>query len=293
MNGLKHGLIVFIFLLKSLDKAMKIHFLWALLLVTMLPLSACKNTKKTAQTTTATPTPINAGPLSIDAILKLMETNAPVAQRMTGDGDVDIESSKLNQSATANIRWRRDSVIWLNIKKFGFNVARAQVTRDSVFIISYFQSTFAAQPLSYVEKQFGLPADFDLLQNFLLGKPIFLTDKKKLTLNTPKENAVILRGSNDRWTAEYQFDQATQQLTEMTFTEPKAQRTMKISYEKYAPLRDGDGKQRAFAYLRTISVDSPESGKAKVAIDIEASSVDINVPKAIKFEIPSGYKRMD
>ncbi len=272
---------------------MKIHFLFTFFLATMLSLTACKSTKKTAQTTPQTPTPINSTPLSIDAILKQMDANAPVAQRMIGDGDVDIESTQLNQSATANIRWRRDSVIWLNVKKFGFNVARAQVTRDSVFIVSYFQSSYAAHPLSYVEKQFGLPADFDVLQNFLLGKPIFLTDKKQLTLNSPQEKAVILRGSNDRWTAEYQFDFATQQLTEMIFTEPKAQRSMKISYGNYAPLRDGDGKQRPFAYLRTISVESPQTGKAKVAIEMDASSVEVNVLKAIKFEIPSGYKRMD
>ena len=276
---------------------MKLSNLIVFSLLTTLALNACKGSKKATQTTASTPvtTPTtgNVTPLSISAILKLMDNNAPVAQRMTGDGDVDIESTQLNQSANADIRWRRDSVIWLNVKKFGFNVARAQVTRDSVFVISYFQSNYGAYPLSYVEKQYGIPADFDLLQNFLLGKPIFLTDKNKLTLNTPKENAVILRGSNDRWTAEYRFDLATQQLTEMTFSEPKAQRNMTITYQKYAPLRDGDGKERPFAYLRTIAVESPQTGKAKVGIEIEASSVTIDVVKNIRFEIPSNYKRMD
>ena len=272
---------------------MKIPILSTLVLVALMTLIACKSTKKTAQTTTTTATTPKNTPLSINVLLTQMEANALVAQRLSGDGDVDIESEKLNQSATSAIRWRRDSVIWLNIKKFGFNVARAQVTRDSVFIVSYFQSSYAAQPLSYIEKQFGLPADFDLLQNFLLGKPIFLTDKKKLTLNTPKESTVILRGSNERWTAEYVFDFAAQQLTEMTFTEPKAQRTMHISYEKYAALTDSDGKQRPFAYLRTIMVESPQTGKVKVGIEIDASSLEVNVNKAIRFEIPSGYKRMD
>jgi Domain of unknown function (DUF4292) len=272
---------------------MKVPVLFTLVITALVTITACKSTKKTTQTSTTTPTPTNTTPLSINAILTQMEANASVAQRMSGDGDLDIESEKLNQSATCSIRWRRDSVIWLNIKKLGFNVARAQVTRDSVFMVSYFQSQYAAQPLSYIEKQFGLPADFDLLQNFLLGKPIFLTDKKQLTLNTPKESTVILRGSNDRWTSEYVFDFTAQQLTEMTFSEPKAQRTMKISYEKYATLRDGDGKERPFAYLRTIMVESPQTGKVKVGIEIEASSLEVNVPKAIRFEIPSGYNRMD
>lgn len=269
---------------------MKLNALFLLLCVTIFAATACKSTKKATQTTT-TPISTKVDPLSISSILMRMEANAPVAERMAGDANLDIESTQLNQSATANIRWRRDSVIWLNVKKFGFNVARAQVTRDSVFFVSYFQSTYGAFPLSYVEKQYGIPADFDLLQNFLLGKPIFLTDKKQLTV-TPKENAVILRGANDRWTADYQFDLTTQQLTEMTFNEPKAQRTLKVLYQNYAPLLDGDGKERPFAYLRTIIVESPQTGKAKISIEIEAAGLEINVAKNIRFEVPSGYKRL-
>lgn len=283
---------------------MKLSQLFLFFLAATLATTACKSTKKTTTTTqtipttptnntTNAPTNTTTTPLSTTAILAMMDANAPVATRLSGDGSVDIESSQLTQSANMMIRFRRDSVIWLNVKKFGFNVARAQITRDSVFMVSYFQSSYIAQPLSYVEQKFGLPADFDLLQNFLLGKPIFLTDKKQLTLNTPKENAVILRGSNDRWTAEYQFDLASKQLTEMTFSEPKAQRTLKISYQNYAPLADADGKQRPFAYLRTITIESPQTGKAKVALEIEAESLEINVVKSIKFEIPSDYKKMD
>lgn len=283
---------------------MKLSQLFLFFLAATLATTACKSTKKTTTTTqtipttptnntTNAPTNTTTTPLSTTAILAMMDANAPVATRLSGDGSVDIESSQLTQSANMMIRFRRDSVIWLNVKKFGFNVARAQITRDSVFMVSYFQSSYIAQPLSYVEQKFGLPADFDLLQNFLLGKPIFLTDKKQLTLNTPKENAVILRGSSDRWTAEYQFDLASKQLTEMTFSEPKAQRTLKISYQNYAPLADADGKQRPFAYLRTITIESPQTGKAKVALEIEAESLEINVVKSIKFEIPSDYKKMD
>jgi hypothetical protein len=68
---------------------------------------------------------------------------------------------------------------------------------------------------------------------------------------------------------------------------------MTITYQKYAALRNGDGKERPFAYLRTIAVESPQTGKAKIGIEIEASSVTIDVVKNIRFEIPSSYKKMD
>ena len=116
---------------------MKLSPLILFFLAATLATTACKSTKKTTTTTTqTTPTNTTTTPLSITAILEMMDANAPVATRLSGDGSVDIESSQLNQSANTMIRFRRDSVIWLNVKKFGFNVARAQITRDSVFMLN-------------------------------------------------------------------------------------------------------------------------------------------------------------
>ena len=117
---------------------------------------ACKTAKKVpVKTTTETTTAV-----TVTSILQKIADNGVDFERMNGDADVDYKSKQMNIGVSSNVRWRRDSLIWLNVKKMGFNVARAQLTRDSAFVVNYLQSNYVAKPISYVEKNFGVPLDF-------------------------------------------------------------------------------------------------------------------------------------
>ena len=140
-----------------------------------LALQACQSSKKATTTAVKTET---APPLSISTILKNLEDNEIKADWLSGDVDADYEGKPMNLSASMTTRFRRDSVIWLNIKKLGFNIARAKVTPDSIFVINYIQSSYIAKDLKYIERKYNIPADFKVLQNILLGNIVFLTDKK-------------------------------------------------------------------------------------------------------------------
>jgi hypothetical protein len=253
--------------------------------------SACKTAKKTPPT--APPTaPVNA-PLSITTVLEKMKTNYIDFERLNGDVSVDYKGKPMNISVSSAVRWRRDSVIWMNVKKMGFAVARVQVTSDSVFVINYIQDNYVAKNISYVEKNFGVPLDFAILQDILLGNPVFLTDKTKLILEKPNEGDVILRGADTRWKATYRLDATSFLIKEMIFEEPAAKRTLKISYKNYAILQVPNHAQKNFSYLRTIEMESAQTGKVTVDLDVDAESIEVNVPKNIRFEIPSNYQRMD
>jgi hypothetical protein len=253
--------------------------------------SACKTAKKT--TPTATPTTPTTTPLSISTILEKMKANSADIERMNGDAGVDYKGKPMNIAVSSMVRWRRDSVIWMNVKKMGFNVARAQVTRDSVFVLNYMQNNYIAKSMSYVEKTFGVPLDFAVLQEVLLGNAVFLTDKTKLTIEKSAEGDVILRGSDVRWKATYSLDAANFSVKEMLFEEPAAKRSLKITYKNYAILQVPNHGQKNFSYLRTIEMESTQTGKVTVVLDIDAESLEVNVPKNIRFEIPSNYPRMD
>ena len=266
---------------------------FSLLFVGFLSLVACKTAKKTSPTTaTTTPAPVNA-PLSIATVLEKVKANAVDFERMNGDAGMDYKGKPMNIAVSSAVRWRRDSVIWMNVKKMGFNVARVQVTRDSVFVVNYLQSNYVAKNLSYVEKTFGVPLDFVILQDILLGNPIFLTDKTKLTLEKPNDGDVILRGADQRWKATYRLDAVSFLVKEMYFEEPAAKRSLKISYKNYAILQVPNHAPKNFSYLRTIEMESTQTGKVSVELEVDAESLEVNVPKNIRFEIPSQYERVD
>lgn len=255
-----------------------------------LLLISCKTSKKVPSTTG---TPQTTTKLTIASVLQKIATNSIDFERMNGDAGIDYKGKPMNIAVSSSVKWRRDSVIWLNVKKMGFNVARVQLTRDSAFVINYIQNNYVAKNISYVEKNFGVPLDFSILQDILLGNPVFLTDKNKLTLEKPTEGDLILRGSDPRWKATYWVDAVSFSVKEMLFEEPATKRSLKISYKNYAIVRVPNREEKNFSYLRTIDMESTQTGKVSVELELDAENLEFNVPKNMRFEIPSNYPRVD
>lgn len=212
-------------------------------------------------------------------IIRFNENQQITVQWLSGNAGLDYKGRPMSVSASSNIVWRRDSIIFLSIKKFGFSVAKAKVTRDSIFIHNQIQGTNIAEPISYIETHYGIPGNFDMVQKILFGQPVFLTDKKNLK---PVYNASLqtltLSGSNAKHNAVYNFDTSDFQLKDMTIEEPAASRSINIINGNADVLGD-----KKFAYLRTININSPQTGKAVIVIDVDNKSVEIDVPKNIKF----------
>jgi hypothetical protein len=253
---------------------------------------SCNSTKKA--TTTAVPEkPATIPPLSISTILSNLKAREIKAEWLSSDMDVDYQGKPMSITASMNARFRKDSVIWMNIKKLGFNVARAKITPDSIFVINYIQSNYVAKDLKYIEKQFNLPADFKMLQNILLGNPVFLTDTKQLTFDKAASGDIMMHGKDSQWQTTYTLDAQGETLKEMLFEQPIASRSMRVTYSNFDILKGYGKNDIKFAYLRTLNIESPQTGKASISLEIEPSSLEINVPKTIKFEIPAHYERMD
>ena len=263
---------------------------FSIIIGTALAFQACKSAQK-ATTTTVKVETVTVPPLSISTILSKIEGNEIKADWLAGDVDADYKGKPMSISASMNARFRRDSVIWLNVKKLGFNVARAKMTPDSIFIVNYIQSTYIAQDLKYVEQKYGIPADFKTLQNILLGNAVFLTDKNALKVEKDPSGDIILRGSNAQWKNMYRLDSQADMIKEMVFEQPATERFLKITYENYAILRGYANDQKKFPYIRTLNMESPQTGKISITLEVDADGLEVNVPKNIKFEIPSHYDR--
>ena len=251
----------------------------AFLLVSILILSACGTTKKTVSTGTDTVMTNDAAKMSASDIIRFNENQQVTVQWLSGNAGIDYKGKPMSVSASSNIIWRRDSIIYLSIKKFGFSVAKAKVTRDSIFIHNQLQGTHIAEPLSYIETHFGIPGNFDMVQKILFGQPVFLTDKKNLKpFYNAAQQTLTLSGSDATRNAVYNFDAADFQLKDMTIEEPAASRSINIINSNADVLGD-----KKFSYLRTININSPQTGKAVIVVDVDNKSVEIDVPKNIKF----------
>ena len=185
--------------------------------------------------------------------------------------------------ATANIRMKKDSVLWMNIKKAGVEAFRIKITPDSIYMISRLEKEYMIEGLDFVEKRFGLPADFNSIQRIFLGNALFISDKKPDS--KIKDNQYLLNSEKDNIRSEYWLESQTFNLAKMVFEDIRNDRAISMVLESYGELED---KQK-FSYFRELNMSAEETGKVETTIKF--SNVEINVPKSIKFDIPKRYKR--
>ncbi len=188
----------------------------------------------------------------------------------------------VGMTVSANIRVRRDSAIWMNVSKIGLEAGRALIRPDSVFILDRLNRTYYARPLAYVESEFNLPADFNLLQEMILGNAILLDENnvnsKKLT------DRYILTANDDDYQTEYRLGAAPYLLEEMSVNDDTNQRSFSIDFDEYKKVN-----QYNFSHRRDIELSSEETGDGTIKINF--SKVEIDVPKSMPFSVSSRYER--
>lgn len=217
-------------------------------------------------------------------LFKKLVSNQLDAEWLSGSARISYNDGNQRLGFSGTIHARKDSLIWINVRKIGFEVARVLMTPDSVYVIDRFNNQYAIEPLDYLTRMLELPADFSIVQAILWGNPVFFGKgpygwaKETDVYRLYNDNAPI---KTNYWLHPEQF-----RLTKMSFDDPAAARKMLIEQGNFQPVNGSD----YFSYFRKLQLTSEETGS--IALELEFSQVEYNVPKEIRFEIPERYSRM-
>ena len=210
--------------------------------------------------------------------------------RLSAHANLKIRSEAQNLDASANLFWVRDSCLWVQVKKFGIEGARALVRRDSVFLINRLDQTFMAESIDFLTEKYQLPGEFGVINALVLGQPWFFPGSK---IETSIENGTYKMDASDR---ENRFSE-----TVFVKNDPFLLQKWAISAKNEAAnpfgitsgfddWRTGPGGLGHFSFLRTVKFGSPTTGATTV--EAELSDLEIFPTKMFRFEIPSHYKRV-
>lgn len=186
----------------------------------------------------------------------------------------------------ALVHIRKDSLIWIsiqgNVGPVNIEVFRVLITHDSVKILDKLKKVARLRSVSYLQEQVHLPVDFNMVQNMLIGNPIFFdtahiiyyrTEQKGLSLFSEGQvftNFLTLNADN------------TPRHSKLDDTDPLRARTCDLTYGDY----DYSGPV-PFSTYRKISV----AEKSKVDIEIGIKQYKFNEALNNSFTIPKNYKR--
>lgn len=196
----------------------------------------------------------------------------------SGQGKIDWDGQRL--SARVNVRILRDSIIWVQISKLGFEVGRMLVTPDSAYFINRFEHTYAIYGTSEFLREYNVPADFDMFSRvFTAGA--YMPPRIKTSMVEP-DGSVFFQSVNGM-NARHWFDDSSL-LIRSEITDP-LDREWSSVYAEYR--RTNSGQRFPFKRSNTLVID----GQPNV-FDLEYSEMTIDVPQEFPFSIPSHYEKI-
>jgi Domain of unknown function (DUF4292) len=224
---------------------------------------------------------------SAEYLLKKIEQGKVDATWLDAKAKLDFVSDEFSISATAFIRMKKDSAIWIVGKKFGIEGIRALVTLDSVYYLNRLEEQYFIKDISFLQKQFNLPMDFFDLQDILLGNAILLPDESALTVRRDSSHYILETAVSQAEYKSYTFNGQHFYPRKMYFKETAEQRIAQLDFGDHRPLEGTN----YFSYFRALLFQSPETGQ--ISMDVKFSNVELNTPKSLTFDIPAHYTKID
>ena len=226
-------------------------------------------------------------PLSAAKVYKNLLANRKDFKGIDGQGKFKFQDDYLSISGTFNLKSKKDSCIWVRVKKFGFEAARVFITKDSFFLINRLERTYSALPLNYLESKYQVPASFEDLQDLLWGNAPSVKPEL-LTLSRMTTDSIQLNYQESQYVSSFMINALTYDITEVNLWDKrKPGQFVAFGYEGYKPVNAEDN----FSYIRLIRLFAEATGK--VNFDLQFSNINFEVPKDIRFEIPSRYDKAD
>ena len=246
-----------------------------MIVASLFILTRCSTTRPLADK----PPDILKGISDADALLEIVRaTDIPYTwYSASGTGTIDWDDQRL--SAKVTVRIRKDSVIWAQISKLGFEVGRMLVTPDSAFFINRIERTYARYGTSQFFEKYNLPADFDMFSKVFTGGAYIPSSITSLTVENDGALLIKANGVSARHYLDTQRSLVRSQVMDPNHHEWTA------LYDLYTTVNTG--QKFPFHRANTLVID----GKANL-FDLDYESVMIDVPQDLPFSIPSHYEKM-
>lgn len=90
-----------------------------------------------------------------------------------GRARINIRDDKKEKDVKANIRIRKDSVIWMDISVVGLSGARALINHDSITIRSNVDKEYFVFEFTELTKRFNFEINYQIVQAALLGNLLY------------------------------------------------------------------------------------------------------------------------
>lgn len=278
----------------QVNSKLKMLFMYRLLIpaVFIILFSSCRSTRKiqTAIIKKDTTAVSASGNLKEDSIRFIQDTYSQIQKNhidfktFSAKVNVDyVDADDKNYNVNAQIRMYKDSAIWISVTAiFGIEGLRVYVTNDSVKIIDKQNKLYTGRSVSYLQEVSKLPLTLSILQDLLIGNPVFL-DSNIISYSAYENHLSLLNiGSLFKNLLTVSAAGKLIERSKLDDADITKSRTCDLTYSDYE-----NKKGVNFATVRKITI----AEKKKLDVRLEFKQYDFNEELTFPFAIPKNYKR--
>lgn len=194
------------------------------------------------------------------------------------------EDPEQSHNLQADIRIKKDEIIWINVKFLGLPMAKVLITPEKVSYYEKMNNTFFEGDFRVLSNWIGTDLDFQKVQNVLLGKAIDDLSRDKWNAEIKEQLFQLTQPSKQEIEKSFYFEAGNFLLKKETISQLNKNRALEINYTNH--------KEMDKIFLPTF-IGILASQKEQVAIDIEYKNTTFNEDLNYSFSIPSGYKAIE
>jgi hypothetical protein len=217
-------------------------------------------------------------------ILKALENHNQEFTWFHGKASAEIRTTTESRDVNMVLRMKQDSAVWVVVKKFEVEAARMLVTPEEYTLLFRLENGYQRASFDKIRDMVGMPVGFSDVQQWMFGNIILPeTDSIDIAQN---ENDIIVAFTSGNWLVRYSLDNTNLKLKQANVLDEN-NRELTILYDNYKKLKNG----MSVAFTRSFLF--PEGSGGTGSVKLKFSEIEVNIPKELKFVIPSHYREFE
>jgi hypothetical protein len=191
--------------------------------------------------------------------------------------------------ATANVRMRKDSVIWISLSAtLGIEALRCLITTDSIFVIDRVNKQYLALDYEAMRNKFNFDINYGIIQSIILGE---LPKKRKDSDKVVRDGDyfVLSQKLGDISIKNY-VNSTSMQLTQVRMKELATDHSLNLNYGNFQYLEEYIFPYKSLVNLKYSLQDKPV--ETRITVDYNKAQIEEKEVR-FPFNIPQKYPRIN
>jgi Domain of unknown function (DUF4292) len=203
-----------------------------------------------------------------------------------GKARMVLRDANKEREVKANIRVRKDSVIWMAFSVIGVQGGKALINKDSITIVSNLEKEYFVFDYAELSSRFNFPINYDVIQASLLGN--LLVPRTENDIIEVLSSMFLLKQKAGTVDVVNLINAAALKIEKVELKESTSNNSLIINYSNFQPVGN-----KVFPYNGTISLFyKAPAGLLNTTIIFEYNKAEVGDRELrFPFNIPKKYDR--